>query len=565
MILRRLAAGILAVPVFVATVLATSPRRRIAARLGIAAAIVATAAAASVALVPRSGNASPQTPIEPVPAALFSPLLTDRSLDAPARITFTSAMDKASVKAALDVAPPAAVKLSWDSTARIVTIAPATNWQAGTAYDITVGTAATNRAGKALKVAAHALFLTRAPTSGRLDAKLTSAGLLRADGTISLTFERPVNVVSAQNAFTIQPAVAGTLLPSANGKTSAGFTFTPTSSFAGSTSYTVGVNGTVVDADGGTIAGIPPLQLTTVPSAAIVRSRPSGGAKSVPATALLSVRFTVPMDRASTAKALSVTVGGKAVAGALAWSEKDTVLAFDPTKSLPAGSTIRFAVTTSARSADGAPLTKPLGITFTVARPAAPASKPAATKPASAAPAPKPSGPPAPKPVAPPSSGGSAAGSAPWYAVETYVLRLMNCTRTGGWVTSGGACGSVPSGLTVKPPATALVLDAGISTKVTRPYAKYLAVNGLCNHFYDGSPGDRLRRAGYTSYRWGENIGCPYGDPNAGMIAVERFFQNETPSGGHYVNLMNPQYDRAGIGVWVASSRVRVVIDFYHP
>jgi hypothetical protein len=28
--------------------------------------------------------------------------------------------------------------------------------------------------------------------------------------------------------------------------------------------------------------------------------------------------------------------------------------------------------------------------------------------------------------------------------------------------------------------------------------------------------------------------------------------------------MMNPAYNRVGIGVWVASGRVRLVIDFYH-
>ncbi len=37
------------------------------------------------------------------------------------------------------------------------------------------------------------------------------------------------------------------------------------------------------------------------------------------------------------------------------------------------------------------------------------------------------------------------------------------------------------------------------------------------------------------------------------------------PDGGHYVNLMNPAYDRVGIGVWVSGGRVRLVVDFYHP
>jgi uncharacterized protein YkwD len=145
--------------------------------------------------------------------------------------------------------------------------------------------------------------------------------------------------------------------------------------------------------------------------------------------------------------------------------------------------------------------------------------------------------------------------------VESYYLRLMNCTRTGGWVTSDGDCSS-PGGRNVAP----LSLSAGISDKVARPYAKLLATRGICNHFIGGNPGDRLRRAGFTSYRWAENLGCRSGNPYSAVLGSHRFFQNEKPyNGGHYRNMMNPDYDRAGIGVWVSSGRVRLVVDFYHP
>ena len=54
--------------------------------------------------------------------------------------------------------------------------------------------------------------------------------------------------------------------------------------------------------------------------------------------------------------------------------------------------------------------------------------------------------------------------------------------------------------------------------------------------------------------------------PLALMIYTQEFFQSEKSyNGGHYVNLMNPDYDRVGIGVWVANGRAEVVIDFYHP
>ena len=50
------------------------------------------------------------------------------------------------------------------------------------------------------------------------------------------------------------------------------------------------------------------------------------------------------------------------------------------------------------------------------------------------------------------------------------------------------------------------------------------------------------------------------------MLGSHLFFQSEKSyNGGHYVNLMNSKYDRVGIGVWVSSGRVRLVVDFYHP
>jgi uncharacterized protein YkwD len=158
-------------------------------------------------------------------------------------------------------------------------------------------------------------------------------------------------------------------------------------------------------------------------------------------------------------------------------------------------------------------------------------------------------------------SGGGAIGSSGWAAVETYYLNLMNCTRTGGWVTSGGDCSS-PGGRAVAP----LVMDSGITARVARPYAKMLAERNLCSHFIGGNPGDRLRAAGYTSYRWAENLGCRSGDPYAAVLGSHLFFQSEnTYNGGHWVNLMNAAYDRVGIGVWVSGGRVRLVVDFYHP
>ncbi len=136
----------------------------------------------------------------------------------------------------------------------------------------------------------------------------------------------------------------------------------------------------------------------------------------------------------------------------------------------------------------------------------------------------------------------------------------MNCTRGGGWVLSSGTCSS-PGGSGVKP----LILNAGISNKVSRPYAKLLATKNICSHFADGNPGDRLHRAGYPGdYR--ENIGCrSSSSPYASVLGTHLFFQDEKPCGNycHWANIMDPRVDEVGIGIWVIGDRVRLVVDFW--
>ncbi len=111
-------------------------------------------------------------------------------------------------------------------------------------------------------------------------------------------------------------------------------------------------------------------------------------------------------------------------------------------------------------------------------------------------------------------------------------------------------------------------LDSGISTKVTRPYAKVLADRNLCGHTYSGTYAQRLARGGYGDYSArGENVGCyNTGTAKGGVLWSHRQFQAERSyNGGHWANIMNPRFDRVGIGVWVSHGRTRLVVDFYHP
>ena len=156
--------------------------------------------------------------------------------------------------------------------------------------------------------------------------------------------------------------------------------------------------------------------------------------------------------------------------------------------------------------------------------------------------------------------------SATWLSAEQWYLSLVNCTRTGGWVLSDGTCRGYGSGhysAYVRP----LNLAPGISTAVSRPYAKLLAIRNVCSHFYDHDPGYRLRRAGYYGYTWGENIGCRdgYATSKAAVLASHLYYQAEkATNGGHWKNIKNAKFAWIGIGIWRYGSRTRLVTDFYH-
>jgi hypothetical protein len=152
-----------------------------------------------------------------------------------------------------------------------------------------------------------------------------------------------------------------------------------------------------------------------------------------------------------------------------------------------------------------------------------------------------------------------------WLPEELYYLSLVNCTRTGGWVLNDGTCRGYGSGR-YSAYVAPLRYTRGISDLVARPYAKYLADRNQCSHFLNGDPGDRLRRAGYNAWSWGENIGCRSGYTYAkpAILASHLNFQSEkSANGGHWRNIKNPKFEWIGIGIWKTSGRIRLVTDFY--
>ena len=550
--MRKVAAAALAVPVLAIVYLPVLARRSIAARVGLVASV------GIVVLVAALGLSRP-TPTQAVPPAAPIQALADdafQSIDAatglrtPVEIRFSQAMDPRSVGASLTVTPATAVQTTWNAEHTALTVRPTSHWAAGTYQTITVEPGALSLGGQPLSTPVRAVFVTRPATTGRIEATTRVGTAASITTGFRVAFDHAVSLDAARRAVTVAPAVPGELIadsarPDVAADVARGFTFVPATPLAPGTKYTVAVGG-LFDADGASVAELAPLTIKTAAAPTIVRFRPTDGTKDLDRRAAISVRFSEAMAHKSTKAAFTVVIAGKPIAGTTRFAEGSTVLVFQPSKALPAGKAITVTVAASATSVRGVPLAAASSITLRTPKPEAPRpAAPASTRSSGG------SG----------SGSGSAVGGGSWGAVETYYLRLMNCTRTGGWVTSSGSCSS-PGGRSVAP----LKLDAGISSKVSRPYAKKLAVRNLCTHFSGGTPGDRLRAAGYTSYIWAENLGCRSGNPYSAVLGSHLYFQSEKPyNGGHYVNLMNAKYDRVGIGVWVSGGRVRLVIDFYHP
>jgi uncharacterized protein YkwD len=539
--LRKLAAALLAVPVVALLYVPVLLRRSIVARVALALGVGGLLALGAIGIArPAETIATPPSVDAPLTSAEFrTTLAVNQAPTAAVQIEFSTPMDEASVASAIRVEPWSRVDLTWNADRTVLTIRPAQTWRTDTYHTITVAPGALAASGRPLTAPARAAFVTRPATGATIQATGVAGAAIRPDSALLVEFDRAVQVATLGDLLQVEPAVEG-IVRAVPGSAGRQFTFTPKLPLAADTAYRFAVVPLIVDREGSLVEAGQALTVRTAAAPTVTRFRPRNGNTAIDRGSNVSVRFSAKMDRAATQASFRVLIDGKAIGGKVTFAEGDTVLVFDPAEPFGYGQRVTVAVGAGARSADGVAISKTASAAFTTYIKPKPKPKPPATTSSNP----------------PPSVGGGS-----WTAVEAYYLRLMNCTRQGGLVTSTGACSS-PGGRNV----AALWIDAGISSKVARPYAKLLATRGLCSHFVGGGPDDRLRRAGYTSYTWAENLGCRSGSATSAVLGSHLYFQSERSyNGGHYVNMMSTAYDRVGIGVWVYGGRVRLVVDFYRP
>jgi uncharacterized protein YkwD len=150
---------------------------------------------------------------------------------------------------------------------------------------------------------------------------------------------------------------------------------------------------------------------------------------------------------------------------------------------------------------------------------------------------------------------------------EQLGLRMLNCTRTGGWVKADGTCKGRATG-TYSPYLKPLRLNEGISGVVAFGWASELLKAQVCGHVLPGMPAlpMRLAAAGFEAPSFGENVGCSWSSRAASDVVIwaHRAMQAEKSyDGGHWRNMKNPAYRSVGIGVATIEGRTVVVFDFY--
>ena len=362
--MRKLIIAILAVPVLAVIYAATVLRRpgivRATAALGLGAAI----GLGVVAFVrPTLTTATPPTDIVPLTAAAFRTSVgTGVELQAAATIGFSTPMERASVEAALVIEPPTAVELLWNDDDTAVTIVPVGHWAVDTYHTITVQPGALAGTGRPLTKPVRSAFLTRGPTTAFLAATEKLAKRVALDTAFSIGFDRAVDPASVARAVRLEPAVKGRVTVESDVDGLPRYVFTPSKALKANTRYALIVEG-ARDRDGVAVARIA-MAVRTAVAPEVVRFRPKARTQDVARTADISVRFSAPMDRASTKKAFKVVVDGKSIKGKVTFADNDTVLVFDPTRNFAYDTRVVASVSRSARSADGVALRSAEQIAF---------------------------------------------------------------------------------------------------------------------------------------------------------------------------------------------------------
>jgi len=509
-----------------ATLFAQLRRHRALTRVSVAALALALATAVSAGGAAQAGFAS----VLPEPPSIL-PANVGVGVASAASVTvaFSEQMDRASVEAALRLAPEVAVQLRWSDDGRSVEIAPQGLWATDQRYAIVVGDTARTAGGALLGRPARFSFTTQtaprvtdfglhfvAEPAGGAAALDTGSGeaagpppdtasSVSVETSIAITFSAPMNETEVERGFVLSPAVPGIITWS--GST---LTFRPLERLASNARYAVSLVG-VHDLAGNPLDGDAAFSFTTRPGAQLVKVTPGIDATGV-RDGQIVLWFSEPMDAASVD--LQVTDRGATVPGTLAWNQALTQLSFTPSRAFAAGHRFSVKLADGALDADGNALSASWSFTTRAATrrvtlPATPASP----------------------------------------TLTGYALNQINTAR---------AAYGLP----------ALRLDSAISAVAQAHAVDMVAYNYFSHTNRQGlKTADRLRAAGIVFDWSGENLCMNNGSgrTTTQMLAwCHSQFMSEPYPGyaNHIGNILSTHFTRVGVGIAISGAKTIIVWDF---
>jgi hypothetical protein len=152
--------------------------------------------------------------------------------------------------------------------------------------------------------------------------------------------------------------------------------------------------------------------------------------------------------------------------------------------------------------------------------------------------------------------------------LQRFALSLVNCARTGGYVTRSGTCDRHPAKRLRSRYRRPLKLSETISERVAEPLAAKCRRLGRCGHHLMASYRTRFRRVGIRTRHVGEALGWGGRSARQSIIGSFRVMQREklrpSPTWGrwHWRYIKDPDFRRVGIGIARSGSRTYIVYDF---
>ncbi|MHB0875612.1 MAG: Ig-like domain-containing protein [Anaerolineae bacterium] len=297
----------------------------------------------------------------PAPPSVIAPggtVVSEYDPAQPLVLTFTEPMDKESIADAVQVQPPVPFVLEWRDDRSVEVQFQQLDRE--NTYEVTVGAGAKGSNGLDLRDAVTITLRTAGNLAVSDVQPADGADAVALDSTITVVFNRPVVDLSSEldqrqlpQPLVITPTVPG----SGEWINTSIYRFTPTSTLAPLTEYSVAVDGSLVDGSGAGLAEPFGWSFTTVsPQVLSYTPAPSPGEGESPTYARptdpIRIDFAQPMDQASVEAVLKVrtnSLGGADVAGRIRWAANSLI--FTPSQPWQRGAAI--AVDLSGAEAEG--------------------------------------------------------------------------------------------------------------------------------------------------------------------------------------------------------------------